>query len=151
MKLETLNIPALLDLSKADFQSKANQISDLVLDGFIDPLDMDIRLKAMSEIIDIARKTIKPNLIAKVERDHTKEIQGCKIALRNGSEILDYEFDAEYVKLKQSLAARKELLDLAYDMKLKGLEAFHPETGEVTTVVPVKSYTASSISYTFKK
>lgn len=151
MKLETLNIPALPELSKAELTHKANSLAGFVLDGHIDPLDMDIRLKAMSEIIDMTRKVIKPNLIAKVERDNTKELQGCKIALKNGNITLDYNFDSEYVMLKEALAARKELLDMAYDMSLKGLQSFHPETGEVTTVVPVKTFGDMVISYTFKK
>lgn len=151
MTLETLNLHALPELSKSELTHKANTLAGFVLDGHVDPLDMDIRLKAMSEIIDITRKIIKPNLISKVERDNTKELQGCKISLRNGSCILDYEKDHEYEMIKAKLSLRKELLDMSYNMKLKGLQSFNPETGEIIISVPVKSYSDSSISYTFKK
>ena len=151
MKLDNLNLPALQDLSKADFNLKANQLAALVEDGFIDALDMDIRLKAMIEVIEIARKTIKPLLVAKVERDGTKDLYGCKIALKNGNKLLDYCSDGEYNSIKERLAQRKELLDMAYSIGLKGIQSTHPETGEIIKIIPVKSYGEDSISYTFKK
>jgi len=139
------------DLTKSFFENKADDLFLEVAEGHVDVLETDMQLKAMSEVIDLTRKKIKPLLVAKIERDNTKELFGCKIALRNGTTLLDYSTDAEYEALKKSLSDRKELLDMAYDMSLKGLRAFDPISGEQIDVVGVKSHGDGAVSYTFKK
>ncbi len=108
-----------------------------LLSGNHNPIEIDIRLKIMEEIISGIRKdeAIKEQLIDEIEKypEKTVRIYGCEIQKRNSStynykccndselELLQNEYDFANEKLKQ----RQELLKM-----IKPQSLVNPKTGE---------------------
>ena len=151
MEITTLNLPQIGELSKAIFEEKAAQAANLVHEGHIYPKDLFIQLSAMGFIIDLTLDKIKSSAIAQHENEKNKKYDGVQVKHTQGHDILDYDSDDEYTRLKAKLKARKEVLDAARVMHLKGLIAFDEGTGEQIEPPKVKNTTKESLACIFNK
>ena len=135
-----------LELSKSNIEAISENLLLPLKDDKVDVLELDIRLKFIEETVNKAREKINSELLNKnIEKGC--ELFGAKISKRNGYAILDYEQDSEYLRLKNLLEARKEVLTQAHNT----IHNVVTEDGEIVPKVSVKSYTKDSVSYTFKK
>jgi hypothetical protein len=130
------------ELSKSNITAISNKIvTELETKS---ALEVDLQLKFIEEIVKDARGKINPYVLKAVSSN--TEINGCKIAYKNGYAQLDYEQDSEYLSLKNALSRRKEWLDLSF----KSSEEIVVDS-EIVPKVGVKSYTKDSVTYAFKK
>jgi hypothetical protein len=135
-----------MELSKATIEVQADNLIVNVIDGFQSALETDIKLKFIEETVKSARSKI--NTLAMNEANTgIQSFEGCKVTQKKGGQILDYEQDPEYAKIKKELDARKSLLDTAF--KTDGHLVIND--GELVPKVPVKTFIKDSISYSFRK
>jgi len=123
--------------NKAQIASFIRSAKDELLSGSVNPIEMDIRLKILEEIIAGIRKdeAIKEQLVDELAKypEKTVKIFGCEISKRNMTKY-NYQYcnDSELVLLQaesdnanQKLKDRQELLK-----HIKPNELVNPETGE---------------------
>jgi hypothetical protein len=146
-KLKEIYVPAINSLNKDQIEVTSQEIIASVIEGWEDPLDLDLRLKFIEEVIKLSRQKIESNVKNCITSD-IKERHGIKIALRNGYAQYDFEKDEEYKILKGKLKSREDLLKEAVK---SSSQVFITESGEQVNKVPVKSYTKDSLVYTFEK
>jgi len=134
-----------LDLSKSIIEVIADNLIINVIEGFESALETDIKLKFIEETVKLARGKI--NTLAINQSTGIESFEGCKITNKKGGQILDYESDKEYLRLKTLLDERKELLNQAYKLDINLVT----NDSEIIPKVPVKTFVKDSISYSFKK
>jgi len=136
-------------LKKASLDQWANDMVMLIQDGELNPLEAHAKAKAimsaLKAVID-ATESLARDEAAKYSAK-TFEAFGAQVTLKDGAITPDYEQDAEWVRLKEQVKAREELLKLAF--KAKDVEITDTTTGEVVPKVQPK-YAKSSISIQFK-
>ena len=136
-------------LKKASLDQWANDMVMLIQDGELNPLEAHAKAKAIMSalkgVID-ATESLARDEAAKYSAK-TFEAFGAQVTLKDGAITPDYEQDAEWVRLKEQVKAREELLKLAF--KAKDVEITDTTTGEVVPKVQPK-YAKSSISIQFK-
>jgi len=136
-------------LKKASLDQWANDMVMLIQDGELNPLEAHAKAKAimsaLKAVID-ATESLARDEAAKYSAK-TFEAFGAQVTLKDGAVTPDYEQDAEWVRLKEQVKAREELLKLAF--KAKDVEITDTTTGEVVPKVQPK-YAKSSISIQFK-
>lgn len=135
------------ELSKSNITSLALRLLEPFENGEKTAIEMDMQLKFVEETIKKSREKINGFVLASNIAKGT-EIQGCKIATKEGYAQLNYEEDCKYYVLKEQLAYRKQELDNSFKTKHEVVDL---ETGEIIPKVSVKGYTKDSVSYTFKK
>ena len=134
------------ELSKSNILDLSMKLLEPFENGEKTAIEMDMQLKFIEETIKKAREQMNSFVLASsIVKGF--EINGCKVATKEGYAQLNYEDDYEYLRLKTLLAERKELLDLAF----KSIHNIVTDDGEVIPKVSVKGYTKDSVSYTFKK
>lgn len=146
-ELKEIYVPSITSLNKGQIDVTSNELIASVIEGWEDPLDLDLRLKFVEETIKLARAKIESNVKGSITSD-LKERYGVKISLRSGYAQYDFESDQEYKSLKARLKLREDLLKKAAK---SNSQIFISDDGEKIKKVPVKSYTKDSISYTFEK
>ena len=134
------------ELSKSNILTLATKLLEPFENGEKTAIEMDMQLKFIEETIKKSREQINGFVLAS---NFSKgfEINGCKIANKEGYVQLNYDDDKTYLQLKTLLAERKELLDNAF----KSNHNIVTDEGEVIPKVSIKGYTKDSVSYTFKK
>jgi hypothetical protein len=136
-------------LKKASLEQWANDMVMLIQDGELNPLEAHAKAKAITtalkSVID-ATESLARDEAAKYSAK-TFEAFGAQVTLKDGAITPDYEQDAEWVRLKEQVKAREELLKLAF--KAKDVEITDTTTGEIVPKVQPK-YAKSSISIQFK-
>jgi hypothetical protein len=145
-ELKMVLIPQVTELTHAQIEVTSTDLISSVIEGWEDALELDLKLKFMEECIKSARAKIEMEARNLAEKESEK--YGVKIAVRNGYAIYDLEKDAEYLKAKEALKSREEILKMA--AKSKSM-IYVTESGEEIQKPPVKSYTKSSVSYSFAK
>lgn len=135
-----------MELSKSTIEVQADNIIANVIDGFDSALELDVKLKYVEETIKLARGKIKEN-VQKESDKGVNSYQGCTVSKKKGSYRLDYSKDKVYSDIEKELEERKKLLDQAYN----STAILVINDGEIVPKVPVKTWVADSISYTFKK
>lgn len=145
--LKEILVPPVTSLNKGHIEVTSNNLISSVIEGWEEPIDLDLRLKFIEESVKLARQKIEAN-VKNCITSETRERYGVKIALRSGYAQYDYEVDEEYKALKTKLKDREELLKEAAKSKS---QIFISESGEQINRPPVKNYTKDSISYTFEK
>lgn len=151
MQLKSLNLPELAEITKSVILDKAEQIVSIVVSENASAIEMDVRLKAMEEVIDIARKKIKPMVLSEMGANKSIDVAGTKISQMAGRVLYDYESDSAYKTIKEKLDKRKALLDMAIKATQSGVSCFDEESGEVVISPIVKSTSEDTIKYEFKK
>jgi len=123
-----------------------------VENGNVNPLEKYIEAKALEVIIKDVIENLKSK--AKNEADDYSKIDstfnGAKFSIGNSGDTLDYECDAEYLKIKEELEDRKDTLKTAYKLSLKDKKSIDELTGEIIPVVPVKKHSEQIIKVSFK-
>jgi hypothetical protein len=136
-------------LSKQSLNDWAAAMTGLIKEGELNPLEAHAKAKAimsaLKAVID-ATESLAKDEAAKYSAK-TFEAFGASVTLKDGAVTPDYEQDAEWVRLKEQVKAREELLKLAF--KSKDVEITDTTTGEVVPKVQPK-YAKSSISIQFK-
>lgn len=134
------------ELSKSNILDLATKLIQPFKNGEKTAIEMDMQLKFIEETIKKSREQMNSFVLASNIAKGT-EINGCKIATKEGYAQLNYEEDCSYFMLKEKLAYRKQQLDEAFKCKN---EIVNTETGEIIPKVSIKGYTKDSVSYTFK-
>jgi hypothetical protein len=137
----------IINFTKSELMELSDEIVSPVLNNETYALNLDVKLKAMADVISDARSKIKYKV--KEEVSEIKSVYGVAVSLRNGYAVLDFSKDKEYALLEQQLKERKELLTQAFKLHEKG-QVLMDENSEQIPVVPVKSYTEDSIVYSIK-
>ncbi|MCK9220262.1 MAG: hypothetical protein M0P47_09465 [Bacteroidales bacterium] len=137
-----------LPFTKVEQRDFADQAIEEILSGNVDPLQADLRLKAMEEVITQIRKDdrVKKSIIDEAEKYGKKfDLQGCSITV-SGKTTKDFSgcdkvLDELYVnleQLKQQIKAREATVAAGSD----------PATGEIFP--PAKTSTTRFLTYKFK-
>lgn len=120
-------------------------ILQAVEEGVIRPIEAHVWGKALSQIGATITKSTKERASMEVDEFKDDNLRGAKIVTANGGADLQYQEDAEWVRLKEALKAREELIKMA--TKAKGGQVFD-EDGAQVFPVSIKQR-ADSIRVTF--
>ncbi len=119
-KLENIS-NTLTKETRDDFK---NEVIGLILDGQVDPLEMELRLRAMEKAIKDIRGDVRvKNAVMDVAPEYNKqEFMGAGITITE-RKTADYSNDPVHTTLKAELKAREALL--------KATKGVDPNTGEI--------------------
>lgn len=135
------SVMALMPTTKASLQNFIKGAKEEILNGYSEPLEVAIQLKAMEEIIKSLRQDpdIKDLIISEAEKyGKTFEEKGAKFTLKQS---VRYEYNDDRISaLKAEIKARETMLKA-----LTG-EMADPETGEI--LKPAIKKGSDSISIT---
>ena len=114
------------------------QLLQMVMSGEVNPLEMELYLKAMEDVAKKVRsdKGFKEAVIDEAEKYTEKEFRvGNAIVTKSGRSTLDYSDDSEWQRLNNERKDREKML--------KGLskEMVDPDTGEIVKP-PTAKYTS---------
>jgi hypothetical protein len=146
--LPLITIPK-ADICKAEIAQIAQQLTDRINDGEVNPIEAHIKLKAIVKACEVAIKQTEQTVADEASK-HGKTFQafGAEITLKEGSLTPNYEEDPIYADIKAQLKAREELLKIAF--RQAGKTAIYDEsTGEQIPVCSAKG-TKPSIAVSFK-
>ena len=131
LRSEMFSIPK----DKADLELKISQISDLIIDGYMNPIECEISLKKFEELAAGVRKKVRDNLLLELDKYTGKTITAFGADITKSSRsTLDYstcndfelqELQIEADKLNAKVKARQEMLKNIVPMSV-----VNPETGE---------------------
>jgi hypothetical protein len=149
-----MNLPTLItipkaDICKAEIAQIAQQLTNRINEGEVNPVEAHIKLKAIVKALEVTIKATEQTVAEEAEK-HGKTFQafGAEVTLKEGSFTPNYEEDAVYADLKAQLKAREELLKIAF--RQAGRTAIFDETtGEQIPVCTAKA-TKSSIAVSFR-
>lgn len=131
LRTEMFSIPK----DKSDLELKISQISNLILDGYMNPIECEISLKKFEELASGVRKKVRDNLLTELDKYTEKTITsfGADITKSsrstldystcNDSELQDLQIKADEINAK--VKARQEMLKNIVPMSV-----VNPETGE---------------------
>ena len=140
---QQISIPEVL--TKEGIQLLSDALIAKVQAGDENPLNVLVRLRFMSKVIDSAEGVIKE--LASEEASKLNKggdsVAGADITFSEGRRTFDYSNDKEWTALKEKIKEREELL--------KGLkkEVADTETGEVMAP-PMVKYSSPIITVKFK-
>ena len=141
--LETIK---LLPASKKDLKAFATKIINSVLEGDVNPLELDVRLKYIEELIKSIRKdkAVKELTFEEAQKyGKTFDFANCEIRLSSRT-TLNFKEDSEVLRLETELKARKELIKSVKD----GIAIIDEDTGE--QIQTVSSSSTEIITYKIK-
>jgi hypothetical protein len=143
-----LTLPTSID--RADIEAFVAHITNEVMEGNADPLNVHIRCKAVVKALEaIIERT--EELAKDVAANYGKgefKFSGASVQLREPRDMPDFAQDQVCVELNERLKARQELVKTAF--KMAGTAAIvDPNTGEVVPVVPVKP-AKTTLTVTFR-
>jgi len=149
-----MNLPTLItipkaDICKAEIAQIAQQLTDRINEGEVNPVEAHIKLKAIVKALEVTIKATEQTVADEAAKyGKTFQAFGAEITLKEGSLTPNYEEDPIYADLKAQLKAREELLKIAF--RQAGKTAIYDEsTGEQIPVCTAKG-TKSSIAVSFK-
>ena len=133
-------------LAQKDHEGIIERIVEYVRSGDIDPLEVELYLKAMDNIVSSVRKDMYYKEAVEAEADKYPEkkipIQGC-IVEKSSRSTMDYSTDQEWCSMNKDLKARETML------KSLEKEMVDPDTGVVAT--PPAKKVSSFFKITFQK
>ena len=137
------------DICKAEIAQIAQQLTDRINDGEVNPVEAHIKLKAIVKALEATIKATE-HTVADEASKHGKTFSafGAEITLKEGSLTPNYDEDPIYADLKAQMKAREELLKMAFRNAGKAT-VYDESTGEAVPVCPAKG-TKPSIAVTFK-
>jgi hypothetical protein len=143
-----LTLPQHID--RADIEAFVTHITNEVMEGNADPLNVHIRCKAVVKALEaIIERTeeLAKDTAANYGKGEFK-FSGASVQLREPRDMPDFTQDQVCVEITERLKARQELVKTAF--KMAGTAAIvDPNTGEVVPVVPVKP-AKTTLTVTFR-
>lgn len=99
---------------KEKIQIMAEELSERVLQGDVNPLTVKIALRKMTEILDAVNKATEDAWIDEA-RKHGKSFKhlGCQIEVRSTGDRYKFDDDPQYAIIKGKLKQREDLLKTA--------------------------------------
>jgi len=137
------------DICKAEIAQIAQQLTDRINDGEVNPIEAHIKLKAIVKALEATIKATEQTVADEAEK-HGKTFSafGAEIQVKEGALTPDYSQDQQWRYLQSSMKAREELLKMAFRNAGKAT-VYDESTGEAVPVCPAKG-TKPSIAVTFK-
>jgi hypothetical protein len=137
------------DICKAEIAQIAQQLTDRIKDGEVNPIEAHIKLKAIVKALEATIKATEQTVADEASK-HGKTFRafGAEITLKEGSLTPNYEEDEVYADLKAQMKAREELLKMAFRQVGK-TAIFDESTGEQVPVCTAKA-TKASIAVSFR-
>ena len=137
------------DICKAEIAQIAQQLTDRINDGEVNPIEAHIKLKAIVKALEATIKATEQTVADEASK-HGKTFSafGAEITLKEGSLTPNYEEDEVYADLKAHMKAREELLKIAFRQNGK-TAIFDESTGEHVPVCSAKA-TKASIAVSFR-
>ena len=137
------------DICKAEIAQIAQQLTDRINDGEVNPIEAHIKLKAIVKALEATIKATEQTVADEASK-HGKTFRafGAEITLKEGSLTPDFEEDEVYADLKAQLKDREEILKLAFRQAGKSA-IFDKVTGEQVPVCTAKA-TKASIAVSFR-
>jgi hypothetical protein len=137
------------DICKAEIAQIAQQLTDRINDGEVNPVEAHIKLKAIVKALEATIKATEQTVADEASKyGKTFQAFGAEITLKEGSLTPNYEEDEVYADLKAQMKAREELLKIAFRQAGK-TAIFDESTGEQVPVCTAKA-TKASIAVSFK-
>lgn len=130
-------------ITKGDIEKTVSSIVEAVKEGFIDPVEAAMRIKANEDFLRSVKKQLKGDILdaADAYLKGDRIINGTEFNVVSGRVKYDFSDDATWADLKAKLSAREEYL--------KKMPAFDPETGEKN---PTKvTFGEDYVTFKFKK
>ena len=149
-----MNLPTLItipkaDICKAEIAQIAQQLTDRINEGEVNPIEAHIKLKAIVKALEATIKATEQTVADEASK-HGKTFRafGAEVTLKEGTLTPNFEEDEVYADLKSQMKAREELLKIA--VRQAGKTAiFDESTGEQIPVCTAKA-TKASIAVSFK-
>jgi hypothetical protein len=137
------------DICKAEIAQIAQQLTDRINDGEVNPVEAHIKLKAIVKALEATIKATEQTVADEASK-HGKTFRafGAEITLKEGSLTPNYEEDEVYADIKAQLKDREEILKLAFRQAGK-TAIFDKRTGEQVPVCTAKA-TKASIAVSFR-
>ena len=139
------------DFSKKNIQLIADSMYKDVIDGNTESLPLYIKAKFLESLSKEIIKKVKDT--ARDEAGNYSKVDSvynnAEFSLSNSGNILDYESDEEYAKLKKQLSNRQNKLKQSFEMSKTGGQ-YVDESGELITVCKVKKHSETTIKVSFK-
>lgn len=140
------------EFSKAEIVSSSNKIIEYIENGDIDPIELFIQMKRISEIMSLAMKSEKvtSDLIDAVER-HAKtdrEFYGVDLQIRNGIAKWDFSSDPEWSEIQDqidNLTKKKRLIEKSLKANHEAHRSSITEDGEISDTSNIKCIPAKQI------
>ena len=137
------------DICKAEIAQIAQQLTDRINDGEVNPVEAHIKLKAIVKALEATIKATEQTVADEASK-HGKTFSafGADIQIKEGSLTPDYTYDQVWSDLQASMKGREEQLKMAFRNAGK-MTVIDEATGEVVPVCPAKG-TKPSIAVTFR-
>ena len=141
-QLMSMSIPK---FTKEIISDTEQGILQAVEEGVIRPIEAHVWGKALSQIGATITKSTKERASMEVDEFKDDNLRGAKIVTANGGADLQYWEDSEWLRLKEALKAREELIKMATNTK--GGHVFDDDGAQVFPVS--KKQREDSIRVTF--
>ena len=137
------------DICKAEIAQIAQQLTDRIKDGEVNPIEAHIKLKAIVKALEATIKATEQTVADEASK-HGKTFRafGAEVTLKEGTLTPNFEEDEVYADIKAQLKDREEILKLAFRQAGK-TAIFDERTGEQIPVCTAKA-TKASIAVSFK-
>ncbi len=146
--LPIITIPK-ADICKAEIAQIAQQLTDRINEGEVNPVAAHVRLKAVIKAVEQVLKATEDAVRDEAEKNgKTFSAFGADIQIKEGALTPDYSHDQVWSDLQASMKGREEQLKMAFRNAGK-MTVIDEATGEVVPVCPAKG-TKPSIAVTFK-
>ena len=149
-----MNYPTLItipksDICKAEIAQIAQQLTDRINEGEVNPIEAHIKLKAIVKALEATIKATEQTVADEASK-HGKTFRafGAEVTLKEGTLTPNFEEDEVYADLKSQMKAREQLLKIAFQQAGKNA-IFDGSTGEQIPVCTAKA-TKASIAVSFK-
>lgn len=136
------------DISKEGIKIRVDQVTSLVTEGKISAVEATVKLKAITKIATEILKGIEEDTKNEITNEGVHESSGFQVKVSTGRQIINYEEDAEYARLKEALKAREEILKSAVSSSMKAMSTVD-EDGVIVEAPSVK-HGKGSVSVLFK-
>lgn len=126
--MEVMSVIRLLPASKSQQKDFTNQLLRAIQSGVVNPLEMEVYLKAMEDVVKIVRHDsgFKECLMDEVDKYPEKEFRvGNAVVVKSSRTTYDYSDDSVWADIKSKLTEREKML------KNIGQEMADPDSGEI--------------------
>ena len=150
----TTELQRFIKLNKSDIRSKTDEISNLVSDGYLDPLDALIMAKKIQEYGKSLESKVRPvaesksynSSYSKYSVEISERVNGASYDFSNCGDRVYDELILQLKDLKSKISERESFLKTI----TTSLGIFDPETGETYTINPPIKAGKIGLSLTIK-
>src|SRR6476659_5629751 len=106
MQLDLINN----SIDKKSLENISEALLIKVMDGDLNPLELNIRAKALIKCLEDAIKKTEKFAVEEAEKyGKGSELLGVKFSISESGNRLDYDSDSEYYSIKEKLKKREEV------------------------------------------